>query len=199
MSRYGSGFKEPPWVIGSSKEVMDWMEATHPKKDRKDKVLEKKYLTNLNLKFDFDVPQKVIETKGFIARLFGKKNVEEDINLLSSTKIILRGLAKAKFHNTAKIIVDNKTLYNHPEKKSDLKKTIQIIDDFSEQLKNGKTVEVNSVFDDAVKCTAIIKVKKIHYFGEHSVDILIKGKIRKDIYHTFLNYLQEKIGFREYH
>ena len=43
MSRYGSGFREPPWVIGSSKEVMDWMEATHPKKDRKDKVLEKKY------------------------------------------------------------------------------------------------------------------------------------------------------------
>ena len=114
MSRYGSGFKEPPWVIGSSKEVMDWMEATHPKKDRKDKVLEKKYLTNLNVKFDFDVPQKVIETKGFIARLFRRKNVEEDINLLSSTKIILRGLAKAKFHNIAKIIVDNKTLYNHP-------------------------------------------------------------------------------------
>ncbi len=199
MSRYGSGFKEPPWVIGSSKEVMDWMEATHPKKDRKDKVLEKKYLTNLNLKFDYDVPQKVIETKGFIARLFGRKNVEEDINLLSSTKIILRGLAKAKFHNTDKIIVDNKTLYNHPEKKSDLKKTINILDNFSEQFENGKTVEVYSIFDDAVKCTIIINVKKIHYFGEHSVGILIKGKIRKDIYYTFLNYLQEKIGFREYH
>ena len=199
MSRYGSGFREPPWVIGSSKEVMDWMEATHPKKDRKDKVLEKKYLTNIHVKFDFDVPQKEIETNGFLARLSLRKNVEEYFDLLSSTKLILRGLAKAKFHNTAKIIVDNKTLYNHPEKKSDLKKTIDILDDFSEQLKNGKTVEVESVFEDAEKCTAIIKLKKIHYFGEHSVDILIKGRIRKDIYHTFINYLQEKIGFREYH
>jgi len=198
MSRYGSGFKEPPWVIGSSKEVMDWMEATHPKKNRKDKVLGKKYLTNLHVKFDFDVPQKEIETKGFLARLSGKKNVEEDFNLLTSTKLILRGLAKAKFHNIAKIIVDNKTLYNHPEKKSDLKKTIYILDNFSEQLNNGKMIEVNSVFNDSVKCTAIIKIKRIHYFGEHSVDILIKGKIRKDIYHTFLNYLHEKIGFREY-
>jgi hypothetical protein len=199
MSRYGSSFREPPWVIGSSKEVMDWVDATHPKKDRKDKVLEEKYLINLHVKLDFDVPQKEIETKGFIAKIFGRKNVEEDFDLIISTKLILRGLAKAKFHNTAKIVVDNKTLYHHPEKKSDLKKTINILDDFSEQLKNGKTVEVTSMFDDAVKSTVIIKLKKIHYLDEHSVDILIKGKIRKDIYNTFLNYLQGKIGFREYH
>jgi len=141
--------------------------------------------------------KKIYWNRCFLARLSGKKNVEEDIDLLSSTKLILRGLAKAKFHNIGKIIIDNKTLYNHPEKKSDLKKTISLLDNLSVQLTNGKTVEVISVFDDAVKCTANIKVKKIHYFGEHSVDIMIKGKIRKDIYHTFLNYLQEKIGFRE--
>ena len=34
MSRYGSGFREPPWVMGSPKEVMDWMEASNPKKKK---------------------------------------------------------------------------------------------------------------------------------------------------------------------
>jgi hypothetical protein len=32
MNRYDSNFREPPWVMGSPKEVMDWMEATNPKR-----------------------------------------------------------------------------------------------------------------------------------------------------------------------
>ena len=196
MSRYGSGFREPPWVMGSPKEVMDWMDATHPKKDGQEVSKAKKYLTNLHIKFDFDVLQKEIESKGFLAKLSGKKTVEEEFDLLSSAEVILRGLAKAKFKNTAKIVVDGETLYDHPEKKSDLKETIHVIDDFSEQLKNGKIVEITALLDDVVKCTAMIKVKKIHLLGEHSFNIRIKGKIRREIYHTFLNYLKEKIGFR---
>ena len=94
-------------------------------------------------------------------------------------------------------MVDNIILYEHPEKKSDLKKTIKIVDDFIEELKNGKSVEITALFDDVVKCSAIINIKKIHQLDEHSVNIQIKGKIRKEIYHTFLNYLQEKIGFKK--
>jgi hypothetical protein len=197
MSRYDSSFREPPWVMGSPKEVMNWMEATNPKKSKKEKDFDKKYLTNLHVKFDFDVDQKFIDNKGFFSKILNKKIVEENFDLISSTKIILRGLAKAKFHNTSKIMVDNDILYYHPEKKTDLKKTIDIIDDYFEQLKNGKIVEIIALFDDREKCSAIIKIKKIHPFDEHSVDIQIKGKIRKEIYHTFLNYLQEKIGFKD--
>ena len=197
MSRYNSSFREPPWVMGSPKEVMDWMEASHPKKNKKEEDFDKKYLNNLHVKFDFDVSQKIIDSKGFLSRIFNRKIVEEDFNLISSTKIILRGLSKAKFHNTSKIMVDNIILYEHPEKKSDLKKTIKIVDDFIEELKNGKSVEITALFDDVVKCSAIINIKKIHQLDEHSVDIQIKGKIRKEIYHTFLNYLQEKIGFKK--
>ena len=198
MSRYNSNFREPPWVMGSPKEVMDWMDATHPKKtNKKEEDFDKKYLNNLHVKFDFDVNQKIIDSKGFFSRIFNRKIVEEDFNLISSTKIILRALSKAKFHNTSKIMVDNIILYEHPEKKSDLKKTIKIVDDFIEELKNGKSVEITALFDDVVKCSAIINIKKIHQLDEHSVNIQIKGKIRKEIYHTFLNYLQEKIGFKK--
>jgi len=198
MSRYDSSFREPPWVMGSPKEVMDWMEASHPKKNnKKEDDFDKKYLNNLHVKFDFDVNKKVIDSKGFFSRIFNKKIVQEDFDLISSAKIILRGLSKAKFHNTSKIMVDNIILYDHPEKKSDLKKTIKIVDDFIEELKNGKSVEITALFDDVIKCIAIINIKKIHRLDEHSVDIQIKGKIRKEIYHTFLNYLKEKIGFKK--
>ena len=57
MNADGSDFKQPPWVMGSPKEVMDWIEASHPsKKDRH--VVDKKkdaFLTNIHIKFDFEV------------------------------------------------------------------------------------------------------------------------------------------------
>ena len=67
MSRYGSGFREPPWVMGSPKEVMDWAEASHPsKKDTGKHEFEKKFLKNLHIKFDFDVERKEINPPSFI-------------------------------------------------------------------------------------------------------------------------------------
>ncbi len=199
MGRYGSGFREPPWVMGSPKEVMDWMEASHPSKKGKDKhKYEKEFLKNLHIKFDFDVDKKEVNPPNFLSRIISGKIIEEDFELLSTTELILRGLAKAKFRNTAKIIVDSKTLYEHPEKKSDLRKTIEDIEEYSSEISNGKNVEIIAILADIEKCTAIIKINKIHSIKNHSVDIQISGKIRKEIYHTFLNYLNEKLGLIEY-
>ena len=195
MSRYGSGFREPPWVMGSPKEVMDWVDASHPGKKGKDKhKFEKEFLKNLHIKFDFDVERKEVDPPSFLAKITSGKVVEEDFELLPTTELILRGLAKAKFRNTAKIVVDNNTIYEHPEKKADLRKTIDQIGEFSQEISNGKKVEVTAILDDVERCTATIKINKIHSQKEHSVDIQIKGKIKKDIYHTFINYLDEKIG-----
>ena len=97
----------------------------------------------------------------------------------------------------SKIIVDNKTIYEHPEKKTDLRKNIENISEFSEEISQGNTLEITAILDDIKKSTAIIKIKKVHRKKEHSVDIQIKGEIRIDIYHTFINYLNEKIGLIE--
>jgi hypothetical protein len=198
MSRYGSGFREPPWVMGSPKEVMEWVEASHPsKKDEEKHKFEKEFLKNLHIKFDFDVERKEVDLPSFLSKITSNKMIEEDFELLPTTELILRGLAKAKFKNTAKIVVDGKKLYEHPEKKTDLRKTIEEIDEFSSYISDGKTVEVTAILADVERCIATIKINKIHRKKEHSVDIQIKGKIRKEIYYTFLNYLNEKIGLKE--
>jgi hypothetical protein len=198
MSRYGSGFREPPWVMGSPKEVMDWVEASHPRKEEKEKHrFEKEFLNNLHIRFDFDVDHKLIKSSCAFCRIAGLNKIEENFELLPTAELILRGLAKAKFKNTAKIVVDGKVLYKHPEKKTDLRKTIENISEFSKEISQGKTLEITAMLDDIEKSTAIIKIKKIHREKEHSVDIQIKGKIRIDIYHTFINYLKEKIGLIE--
>ena len=198
MSRYGSGFREPPWVMGSPKEVMDWTEASHPSKKGKDKHrFEKEFLKNLHIRFDFDVKRKEVDPPSFLSKIISGKMIEEDFELLPTAELILRGLAKAKFKNTAKIVIDGKTLYDHPEKKSDLRKTIDDIGEYSSDISKGKNVEITAILTDVEKCTATIKINKIHNVKEHSVDIQIKGKIKKEVYHIFINYLNEKIGLKE--
>jgi len=198
MTRYGSGFREPPWVMGSPKEVMDWVDASHPKKKGEDKHrVDKEFLKNLHIKFDFDVSKKEVDPPSFLSKITSGKMIEEDFELLPTTELILRGLAKAKFRNTAKIVVDDIVLYEHPEKKTDLRKTIEEIDEFSSEISKGKKVEITAILADVEKATATIKINKIHSKKEHSVNIQIKGKIRKDIYHVFLNYINEKIGLKE--
>ncbi len=199
MKSYNSGFREPPWVMGSPKEVMDWIEASHPsKKEKKDKhKFEKKYLTNLHIKFDFDVEKKVVKPSSIICRLLGLKNIIEDFEILSASEIVLRGLVKAKFKNAVKITADGKTLYNQPKINSDMRKTIENLSDFYKDISHAQSVEIVAIIDDVEKAEAIIKIKRIHSQKEHSVDIKIKGKIRIKIYHTFLNYLKDSIGIKE--
>ena len=198
MSRYDSNFREPPWVMGSPNEVMNWMDATHPsEKDKRDHKKKQDFLNNLHIRFDFDVKRTEIKSPNFFRRLVGIKMIMEDFKLLPTAELILRGLAKAKFRNTAKIVVDGKILYEHPEKKSDLRRTIDDISDFSDEINNGNNLEITAILSDVEKSTARIIIKKIHSKKEHSIDILIKGKIRRDIYHIFINYLNEKIGLKD--
>ena len=76
-------------------------------------------------------------------------------------------------------------------------KTIDDIGEYSKMIEDGKQVEVTAILSDVEKVTSVIKIKKIHKTNEHSVDIQIKGRIKEEIYHIFLNYLNEKIGIKE--
>jgi hypothetical protein len=200
MNRYNTGFREPPWVMGSPKEVMDWIEASHPskKQNKNDRhKFEKQYLTNLHIKFDFDVERRIVKSSCIFCRLIGLSIIEEDFEIFSTSELILRGLAKAKFKNIAKIVVDGKTLYDHPKRISDMRKTIDNLTDFYKDISYAKNAEIIAILDNVEKATAIINIKRIHRKKEHSIDIKIKGKIKSKIYHTFLNYIRENIGLKD--
>ena len=198
MSRDDIRLREPPWVIGSQKETMDWIEATYPsKKEKKKHKTKNDYLRNLYIKFDFDVKRSEIKPKDFFSKIIKRKLIEEDFNLFQISEFILRGLAKAKFRNITKIYVDKKTLYEHKGRKSDLRKTIQDIEEYSSEISAGRSTEITAVLDDIDMTIAKIKINKIHGIKEHSVEIQIKGRIKAENYHTFLNYLKEKIGLKD--
>ena len=196
MGASGPDFVQPPWVYGP-KETMDWIEATHPskksKKTRRDRG--KELLKNMHIQLDLDVKQTTVASPNVFSKFLSKitKNgtIEEHFEIIHITELILRALAKAKFRNTRKIVVDGKTLYSHPEIASDLRKTIDILKESS--LNDAKRIEVSATLADVEKCTVEIKIKKIHKIKERSIDILMKGEIKKELYNAFCNYLGEKL------
>jgi hypothetical protein len=195
-------FTQPPWVQSPS-EVMDWMNATHPsKKTKRGKHVSsgEEVLRNLHVRFDLNVEQKKIPPRTIFSKIItmitGNGVVEEDFDLVSTAELVLRGLAKAKFKNIVKIVFDDKTIYRHSDTHPDLRKTI---DDFSVMTRDvhiGKSVEVTAILKEGMRSIAIVKIMKIHKEKDHAVDIQIKGGIKKELYHTFLNYLTEKLGLK---
>jgi hypothetical protein len=203
MTEQNPDFKQPPWVQSPS-EVMDWVNATHPSKKTKGKKhvsSGEEVLRNLHVRFDLNVEQKKISPSNifskFITMITGNEFVEEGFDLVPTAELVLRGLAKAKFKNISKIVFDKKTVYQHSDNYSNVRKTI---DDFSwitHDVQIGKSVEVTAISKEGMGIIVIVKIMKIHKEKDHAIDIQIKGGIKKELYHTFQNYLTEKLGLKE--
>jgi len=203
MSKQNPDFKQPPWIYGP-KETMDWIEATHPS-EKRDKKSQKKssdnILVNPHIHLDLDVEQTKINSPNIFSRwlskIAGYTFVEEHFDLLSTTEIILRALTKAKFHHTIKILIDKKIKHDLPEIIYDLKKSIDSFKVISIDTNKCKILEITAVLDDIHRCVVEIKIKKVHRIKEHTIDIFMKGILTEGSYHTFLNYLNEKLKVKK--
>ena len=76
-------------------------------------------------------------------------------------------------------------------------KTVDGIDEFSHEIRGRRSIKITAVLADVEKCTAHIEIKRIHSKKEHSVDIQMTGEIKKELYHTFLNYLNQNLCVKE--
>jgi hypothetical protein len=199
MTQQNPDFKQPPWVYGP-KETMEWIEATHPS-EKRDKKPQKRgsnaILKNMHIELDLDVEQTKIVSpnvfSGLSSKITGNTYVEEHFDLLSTADAILRALSKAKFKHTAKILIDKKIQHDHPEITSDLKNAIDILKGISLDVNHCKILEITALSDGVHRCTAEIKIKKVHKRKEHAIEIFMKGRITEESYHVFLNYLIEKL------
>jgi hypothetical protein len=203
MTEQFPDFKQPPWVQSPS-EVMDWIDATHPSKKTKGKRHTSsgdKILRNLHVRFDLNVKQKTIPPPNVFSKIMtmmtGNGFVEEGFDLLPTTELILRGLAKAKFKNILKIVFDTKTVYHHSDHHPDLRKTIDDFSALTHAAEVRKSVEVTAIVKEGMKSVVIVKILKIHRKKDHAVDIQIKGGMKAELYHIFINYLTEKLGLKE--
>lgn len=202
MTKQNPDFTQPPWVQSPS-EVMNWINATHSSKKRKGKKHASsggKILRNLHVCFDLNVERKKIPAANvfskFITKITGNGLVEEGFDLVPTAELVLRGLAKAKFKNLIKTAIDKKIVFHHSHEDSDLRKTIGDFSWIPSHVEIRKSIEVTATSKEAMRSTVIVKIMKIHKEKDHAVDIQIKGGIKTELYHTFQNYLAEKLGLK---
>lgn len=193
-------FAEPPWVY-SPTEVMNWINATHPathvKKSDVIRSKEEKILRSIELSLDIDVERtRIVPSNSLIKvlkQITGLTSIEEHFEIIPTAELITRGLAKAKFHNMVKIILDKKTIYEDPNNGRDLRETIQLLMELSYKTKEGKKIELQARKDDRKSCTAEIIIRNVHPKKIHAVDIRIKGGIEESLFHEFLNYIKDHL------
>jgi hypothetical protein len=201
MAEQNPDFTQPPWVQSPS-EVNSWIDATHPssKKGKKHGMPGEEMLWNLHVRFDLNVEQKKIPPANAFARfttlVTGNEFVEEGFDLVPTAELVLRGLAKAKFKELTKIVIDKKTVFDHADDDQNLRKTIDDFNWIPPDTLVRESIEVTASSKEAMRSIAIVRIMKIHREKDHAVDIQIKGGIKKGLYHTFLNYLTEKLGLK---
>jgi hypothetical protein len=196
-------FPEPPWVY-SPTEVMKWINATYPvTKVRKSHVTrskKKKILRNIEISFDIDVEKTIVTPSFFLLKklkdITGLTIIEEHFEVIPTAELIVRGLAKAKFHNMVKIILDGKTIYENNKNGHDIRKTIELLMEMSEKTKEGRTIELVSKKDDNNSCIADIRIQRIHPKKIHAIDVVIRGEIEENLFHEFLNYIRDYLKLK---
>jgi len=194
-------FVNPPWVYSPS-EVEKWINATHPDhKVKKSSVVrskKEKTLKNVEIVLDLDVEKKKIKPsnifKKALQKITGTQIIEEQFELIPTAELFIRGLAQSKFHNMVKITIENQILYNHPEKKNDLRDTIHLLTEASFKQKNAASIHFIANLDVRKNCVAEIIIQRIHPQKKHSVKIQFKGEIEEERFHRFLNYLREHLA-----
>jgi hypothetical protein len=201
---YQSDFVQPPWTQ-SPKEVEEWINATHPSNTRcrrmkSEKGKKEKFLKNVEISLDLDVEKSPITASNhlmeWIHRLTGSEEIEENFEVIPTAELVARGLAKAKFHNMAKIVMDGKTVYDHPKKRCDIRKAIGLLAEMAHRDEKCEKIELVTILGGMGngKCTAHVKIKKVHPKKEHSIDIKMEGEIERALFHRFLNYLRNNLG-----
>jgi hypothetical protein len=195
-----SGFSNPPWVYSPS-EVNKWIDATYPTKVSKVRVgrsAKEKYLKDIELVIDLDVEKQEIVPSTFLQsvlnKLVGRTVVEEQFVLLPTAELFIRGLAKAKFHNMSQIKIDDEVVYDHPEKKSDIRHTIELLTREAGRRSDPSVLYLKSFLRGVGTTCAEIWIKKVHVAREHSVVIRITGDIEESLFQRFLNYLKQHLS-----
>ena len=195
-----SNFSNPPWVYSPS-EVNKWIDATYPTKVSKSRVgrsAKEKYLKDIELVIDLDVEKHEIVPstflQGVLNKLVGRTVVEEQFVLLPTAELFIRGLAKAKFHNMSQIKIDGAVVYDHPEKKSDIRHTIEVLTREAGSRSDPSVLYLKSFLRGVGSTCAEIWIKKVHVAKEHSVVIRITGDIEESLFQRFLNYLKHHLS-----
>jgi hypothetical protein len=201
MNRFDSGFPEPPWTY-APKEVETWLTSVaqgakvqkmDAYKNEADRTLE-----NVEIVLDVDAAKTKIKPSttfmSWLRDLTGRVQFEQHFEVAAAAELVVRALAKARYHAINKITVDGKVEFNRPEHPKDVRGTVELLAEASHRATRCESVQIEAVDDEVGDTTAIISVKRILKKGEHAIGVKFDGAVIEEDFRTFLSFLSQNLN-----
>lgn len=201
MSRYGSDFPEPPWTY-APKEVDEWLTsvAKGAKVSKMDAFKDEasRQLENVEIVLDVDAAKTRIKPSNafmqWLQELTGRVQFEQHFEVPAVTELVMRALAKGRFHGITKIVVDGRVEYQNPGRPKDVRGAIEMLAESSHRATRCDTVQVSAQDDDVGDTTAIVTVRRILKKGEHAIGVRFEGSVAEEDFRQFLTFLSQNLN-----
>lgn len=201
MNRYGSDFPEPPWTY-APKEVDAWLasvaqgaklEKMDAFKNESDRTLE-----NVEIVLDVDAAKtKISPSNAFMSwlrDLTGRVQFEQHFEVAAVAELLVRALAKGRYHSVTKITVDGKVEYHRPDHPKDVRGTVELLAEASHRAARCDAVQLEAIDDEVGDTTAVVTIKKILKKGEHAIGVKFDGAVVEEDFRTFLSFLSQNLN-----
>jgi hypothetical protein len=153
MSKKSKGsdptFQEPPWVWGPT-EGYQWAKVAYKgeKKLRRSPPVKKNILISPHLEIDLKTQKNILmpdsELKQILIKKFGLAKIQEHFDIVVTAEKFLAALKRVKFKNVHEIKVDRDLIYSHPEKKKDVKETIELLVDHGDNWLDSNSIQITA-------------------------------------------------------
>lgn len=201
MSRYGSDFPEPPWTY-APKEVEAWLTsvAQGAKLEKLDafKNEANRTLENVEIVLDVDAARTKIKPSSafmsWLRDLTGRVQFEQHFEVAAVAELVVRALAKARYHNVQRITVDGKVEYDRPDHPKDVRGTIELLAEASHRATRCEAVQIEASDDEVGDTTAIATVKKVLKKGEHAIGVRFEGTVVEEDFRSLLAFLSQNLN-----
>lgn len=201
MSRYGSDFPEPPWTY-APKEVEEWLTsvAQGAKVSKMDayKDESRRQLENVEIVLDIDAARTRVKPSSsfmlWLQELTGRIQFEQHFEVPAVTELVMRALAKGRFHGITKIMVDGKVEYENEDRPKDVRGAIEMLAEASHRATRCDAVQVSAIDDEVGDTTAIVTVKRILKKGEHALGVRFEGAVAEEDFRQFLTFLSQNLN-----
>jgi hypothetical protein len=201
MSRYGSEFPEPPWVY-APKEVEAWLTsvAQGAKISKLDAFRNESAhtLENVEIVLDVDAAKtRIAPSTSFmqwLQDLTGRAKFEAHFEVPAIAELVLRALAKARFHSITKVAVDGHVEYENGTRPKDVRGAVELLAESSHRATRCENIQFTAADDDVGDTNALVTVKKILKKGEHAIAVRFEGAVIEDDFRTFLSFLSQNLN-----
>jgi predicted nucleic-acid-binding Zn-ribbon protein len=161
-------------------------------------VKAKELVHGLTVLIDLEGEKRVIHPSGFLKGWlseFSRVEVEEHFKIVDTAERLIKALKKIGYRDVIEVEMDGYMIYNHPERKRDVREVVHMMSEKADQSKSANDIKIKILHSGHPRSVADIQVYRVHPTSDHSIEIRIEKAEREDL-KKLVESLEEELGTR---